>query len=794
MSLRVDRLPPHRTLAAALSLALLGSHASAQTEPVIWVTDGGDPDVLNPTTCSFRQALRAMHRIPTGTCVRTTERRVTVELAPWLVRSRIVLERGELVIDQRSTYPIQDRWRVRGHGVVLDARRASRVLRVVGSTAVELASMLDLEDLTLTAGRVGNPPVVPIFTPPQTGGGILVEQSFISLTLVRSRVVDNAADGAGGGIAMRGWFIPNGFYMGLLVLVDSTVDGNYGLVGGGLDMRNAGAILLRSTVSDNASTRSGAGIAAVHVHATGSDQAYKPLALWNSTVSGNAILNNEPGYYYSGSGIYQSNQDVELRHATISWNSGGDGQGFHDAAPGWGSLSVANSIVGGNGTDASEASRRDDPSTASGPALVTGTVTGSMFDSRARGRITGTGNLFGGDPQLGPLADNGGYVHTMRPLAGSPLIDAGDDVTCTTVPALPYPILAITLFQSLDTVPYDARLGERPQGAHCDIGAFEVRQGSFAIAASVTGQGRVDALPLPTGTGSNGGIVQCTSAGGAGCNATFVGENDASTLWFTATPAAGWHLAGWSGDCMATLIDPQSARLSIDGTRSCNAAFAIDTHAIGGFVQGLVGSGLALRLNGGDAMPIAADGRFAFEAPLDHGTPYSITVATQPTGQICTVTEGSGVADGTMQDTAVMCSVATMPATVSITIDDGTTLIGHGPTPGYTITVRNDGDEHAYGVVVTTAATPAVALEGLSWSCDLACSPSGGAGHVATRIDVGAHDQRTVHLRGSIVPFPGGTLSVMAQVAIPPWYVDTSGVHSAVDTNIVDVIFRGVFD
>ena len=38
----------------------------------------------------------------------------------------------------------------------------------------------------------------------------------------------------------------------------------------------------------------------------------------------------------------------------------------------------------------------------------------------------GTGNLVGVDPELGPLADNGGPTDTMALLAGSPAINAGN--------------------------------------------------------------------------------------------------------------------------------------------------------------------------------------------------------------------------------------------------------------------------------------------------------------------------------------------------------------------------------
>ncbi|HET6823672.1 MAG TPA: PxKF domain-containing protein, partial [Anaerolineales bacterium] len=59
-----------------------------------------------------------------------------------------------------------------------------------------------------------------------------------------------------------------------------------------------------------------------------------------------------------------------------------------------------------------------------------------------------------GDPVLGPLQDNGGTTHTMALGAGSPAADAAEDSAC---PAT------------------DQRGATRPQGPHCDIGAFEAQ-------------------------------------------------------------------------------------------------------------------------------------------------------------------------------------------------------------------------------------------------------------------------------------------------------------------------------
>jgi hypothetical protein len=62
-------------------------------------------------------------------------------------------------------------------------------------------------------------------------------------------------------------------------------------------------------------------------------------------------------------------------------------------------------------------------------------------------------DLIVGDALLGPLADNGGPTLTHALLSGSPALDAADPAAC---PAT------------------DQRGVARPQGAGCDVGAFEL--------------------------------------------------------------------------------------------------------------------------------------------------------------------------------------------------------------------------------------------------------------------------------------------------------------------------------
>ncbi|MEI6224066.1 MAG: hypothetical protein WCS72_04895 [Deltaproteobacteria bacterium] len=102
------------------------------------------------------------------------------------------------------------------------------------------------------------------------------------------------------------------------------------------------------------------------------------------------------------------------------------------------------------------------------------------------------------------------------------------------------------------------------------------------------------------------------------------------------------------------------------------------TYTVGGFVSGLVGSGLVLQDNGGDDLPVVSDGTFTFVTPVGAGAPYAVTVRTNPTGpaQTCTVQNGTGTA--TANVTAVTVTCVTNPSTKSWqgaglleTIDEG---------------------------------------------------------------------------------------------------------------------------
>jgi len=88
----------------------------------------------------------------------------------------------------------------------------------------------------------------------------------------------------------------------------------------------------------------------------------------------------------------------------------------------------------------------------------------------------------------------------------------------------------------------------------------------------------------------------------------------------------------------------------------------VSTYTVGGNVSGLTGDGLALQNNGADTLAIMANGAFTFATSLNDGAAYAVTVSTQPTGQTCSVTNGSGtVAAANVTNVSVVCEDSGTP-------------------------------------------------------------------------------------------------------------------------------------
>jgi uncharacterized repeat protein (TIGR03803 family) len=110
------------------------------------------------------------------------------------------------------------------------------------------------------------------------------------------------------------------------------------------------------------------------------------------------------------------------------------------------------------------------------------------------------------------------------------------------------------------------------------------------------------------------------------------------------------------------------------------------TYNIGGTSSGLTaGSVAVLNNNGGDAIALSANGTFKFSTPITTGSTYQVTVATQPAGQQCIVTNGTGtVANSNISDVLVQCP------SLAVLHTFGGGLDGQGPIGG--LVLASDGN------------------------------------------------------------------------------------------------------
>lgn len=82
---------------------------------------------------------------------------------------------------------------------------------------------------------------------------------------------------------------------------------------------------------------------------------------------------------------------------------------------------------------------------------------------------------------------------------------------------------------------------------------------------------------------------------------------------------------------------------------------AANSYTVGGNVSGLNGS-VVLQNNAGDNLTVATNGAFNFATTVAFGNTYAVTILTQPTGQTCSVTSGSGTVAANVSNVGVSCT------------------------------------------------------------------------------------------------------------------------------------------
>jgi hypothetical protein len=237
-----------------------------------------------------------------------------------------------------------------------------------------------------------------------------------SLNIIGSTFLNNISSQFGGGISCFG---------GAVNLVDSSINGNRsGQFGGGIYINRGTLSLLRTTVSDNAivgSTQNSGG--AIDCEACPS------MEITNSTISGNRILGSSQG---SAGGIWTNSNNVKVNNSTITNNlvsvaDGGTALGLRlQPSQTTASLIIGSSIIAANayqnGYPDVRVTNGTFPNISRGYNLIGNSVGASFVGASDQiGSILQPVN-----PQLGPLADNGGITLTHEPLPTSPAVDQGN--------------------------------------------------------------------------------------------------------------------------------------------------------------------------------------------------------------------------------------------------------------------------------------------------------------------------------------------------------------------------------
>ena len=165
------------------------------------------------------------------------------------------------------------------------------------------------------------------------------------------------------------------------------------------------------------------------------------------------------------------------------------------------------------------------------------------------------------------------------------------------------------------------------------------------------------------------------------------------------------------------------------------------TFSVGGFVEGLVGSGVTLGDSEAGFVFVTGDGAFALPNGLPNGTSYSITVSTQPVvpSQTCTVQNGAGTIQGAAVSSIVVACVTNSfqvggtasgigGATVDLQLNGGSTLalsadgsfaFGNSVASGttYTVTVSSQPKDVLCTVLNGTGTMTSSAVSNIAISC-----------------------------------------------------------------------------
>ncbi len=214
---------------------------------------------------------------------------------------------------------------------------------------------------------------------------------------------------------------------------------------------------------------------------------------------------------------------------------------------------------------------------------------------------------------------------------------------------------------------------------------------------------------------------------------------------------------------------------------------ATNAYTVGGSISGLSDS-VSLENNNTDSLTTSSNGTFTFSTPIAEGAPYQVTVSAQPTGQTCTVTNGSGtMGGGDVSNVTVSCVInqTTLSTSVSELALSITGLTEYGITPttsgvARVITITNTGSDDALGFQVAYSGLPSGTTH--TGTCDGLTTLAHGAS-CTIQINPGA----TATSNNSGVSCSNGTEPVLGTVEV------SSTTASTVSTSVVVLDYGCVY-
>ncbi len=293
------------------------------------------------------------------------------------------------------------------------------------------------------------------------GGGVYGGQQ---ITITDSTIAENHADGCGGGVSASD-------ATRSLTINRSTIADNMARCGGGIAGHDRVDITITaSTISGNEASEDGGGIYQA-----------RDLSIVNSTISGNGSPQGRGGGIFEGRNLSVLNSTITENYAMSS--GGGIFAVEADQLVIRSSIAAKNRIqdilLCSGGRCSTYVFNESDIAAPDNNIVVTNSLIGSNWGTTLTpsplGAADADGNFIGGalsqgqptvDPELGPLADNGGPTMTHMPRSTSPAIDTGAN-----------PVNLAT----------DQRGVEREFNAGIDMGAVERRETILVV--NSTGDG-----------------------------------------------------------------------------------------------------------------------------------------------------------------------------------------------------------------------------------------------------------------------------------------------------------------